>query len=146
MQVIVTSDLIRAQQTAEAIARTTEAPIVLATDALRPWHVGDITGKDIFETLPILRDHATNRQDTPLPGGESFNTFRERFLRGVQILQETYADKHVAIVTHHHGDRIMAAWEAVGFPDDLNLDFDIFLQKGIDPASFRTFTMSRPAA
>lgn len=137
IEMIITSDLIRAQQTAEAISDVTGAPIILATDILRPWHVGEVTGKDVLETLPTLKEHAVYKPNTPLPGGESFKSFQERFLRGFQRLYAQYADKHFAIITHHRGDRVMAAWEAMHFSDTLNIDFDIFLQKGINPATAR---------
>jgi len=143
IELIITSDLIRAQQTAQAISDVTGAPIILSTDIFRPWHVGEIAGKDIFETLPILRDHAVNKPDTPLPQGESFRTFLERFLRGFQELQAQYGDKHFAMDTHHRGDRVMAAWEGTDFSDDLLIDFDLFLQKGIEPASARQIQIPR---
>lgn len=137
IEMIITSDLIRAQQTAEAISDVTGAPIILATDILRPWHVGEATGRDVLETLPVLRDHAMNKPDISLPGGESFRSFQERFLRGFQNLYTQYAHTHFAIITHHRGDRVMAAWEAMHFSNTLEINFDIFLQKGIDPATAR---------
>lgn len=140
IDIIITSDLYRAQQTADAIATATGVPIALVTNVLRPWHVGDCTGKDVFETLPILHDHAMNKPDTALTNGESFNTFRNRFLGGVKKLLSEYRDAHVVLVTHHRGDRTMAAWEATGFADDLRIDIDVFLQKGIEPATYRHIT------
>src|SRR5258706_399231 len=43
VQRIYCSDLYRATQTAEAVVRTTSAPIVYTSD-LRPWNLGTLTG------------------------------------------------------------------------------------------------------
>ncbi len=142
IECIITSDLLRAQQTARAITNATGAPIVLVTNILRPWHVGDLTGKDVLETLPILREHASDKPDVSLEGGESFNSFRNRFLGGVKELLKEYEGTHVALITHHRGDRTVAAWEATGFADDLSIDLDVFLQKGIEPATYRHIVTS----
>jgi alpha-ribazole phosphatase len=107
---IIASDLLRASETAEIISRLTKAPLVEKTKAFRPWNVGDYTGKLTSDCIPILEDH-TKHPNKPLPGGESFNSFKRRFMTGL-----LYAlNKHhgmIALVTHHRGERLLKAWKA----------------------------------
>ena len=51
---IYSSDLYRARQTAEAVARATLAPIVQTPD-LRPWNLGTLAGQRVKDILPLLQ-------------------------------------------------------------------------------------------
>ncbi len=119
---IVTSDLRRAEQTANIISKETGVPILKKDKCLRSWNMGDYAGKDPKEVEPILDHLEKDERDTPTPGGESFNEYKRRFLKGIMKLEKEYAGKHIAIVTHSHGTRILRAWEAKGRPNDLSLD------------------------
>lgn len=133
---IITSDLDRAETTANIISEITNSPIDDVTDILRPWDLGEFTGQDVKETFPKIVDYAMNKPDENIPDGESFNSFKERFLSGLQSILEDYDGQRIAIVTHHRGDRLIDAWIKNGQPDDFNIDKNVFLQRGIDPGTF----------
>jgi len=63
------SDLNRARQTAEAVVRATQAPIVYTPD-LRPWNVGALAGQRVKDILPTLLQLEVDLE-MPAPGGES---------------------------------------------------------------------------
>ncbi len=140
---IVSSDLIRAKQTALGLADQTKTKNITVHHGFRPWHLGNLHGKDIEETKPTLYDHAGNKPDTPLPGGESFNSFKNRFLGSIKEMGEKHKGKTIAVITHHRGDRAMAAWEKKGMPDDLGVDIKTFTKPGIDPATARKIVYDR---
>ncbi len=140
---IVSSDLIRTEQTAEAISKDTGVKVELSA-GLRPWDVGELAGEDVKKTLPILKEYAIETPDKPIPGGESFNAFKERFLSEVEKIKRANPEDRVAIVTHHRGDRILAAWETKGMPTDHNVDMEEFFKEGIEPSAYRDVNVKPP--
>lgn len=143
IDVIVTSDLVRAKQTALSVAEHAKIPQISINHNFRPWHLGDLAGKDVKETLPTLEHHAGNIPDQPIPGGESFNNFKNRFLSAIKDIHSKHAGKTIAVVAHHRNDRTMAAWEKKGMPDDLSVDVKTFMKKGIEPATARKIVLDR---
>lgn len=119
---LVTSDLERALETAKIISKRSGVPILKTDKALRSWNMGEYTGKDPKEIEPILDDLEKKHRDTPTPGGESFNEYKRRFLKGIMRLEKEYAGKRIGIVTHSHGTRMLRAWDTKGRPSDLSLD------------------------
>lgn len=114
---LVTSDLKRARQTADAIAKTTGATVV-ENPGFRPWHLGPtIEGKPTKEMLPVIAGY-TEKPDKVPPGGESFNNFKDRFLGAFHDTQEKYPDENVGIVTHYRGSKLMDAWRDTGTDND----------------------------
>ena len=134
---IYTSDFDRAAETAKIISEATGTPIKETTEALRPWDLGDLAGQIASEVHPIISDYVTNRPDEKIPGGESFNTFKNRFLGKIQEITKDNPGKLVAIVTHHRGERLLDGWADAGQPEDFSVDPDAFLQRGIPPGSLR---------
>lgn len=133
IDLIVTSDLDRAHETAERISKITKAPIILVTKDFRPWDVGDHTGEPQDKVYQFMADAARETPDKKLEGGESFNTFKNRFIDAVKKLKKKYGGERVALVTHHRGDRMFASWHKAGFPDDNDIKMSTFLSAGIDP-------------
>jgi broad specificity phosphatase PhoE len=94
------SDLLRAQQTAAAIARATNVPVTLTGD-LRPWNVGSLAGQQVSKILNELQllELDPNR---PAPDGESFLQFYDRYsLKLTELLK--LADRSsgcIVAVTH----------------------------------------------
>lgn len=83
---IVSSDKLRAQQTADTISRAFKTPVI-DTEKLRAWNVGNFSGKKKDkETLAELEKYIQD-PDSEVPGGESLNDFRARIL---PILQECF--------------------------------------------------------
>jgi broad specificity phosphatase PhoE len=100
VEIIYSSDLVRARQTAEAIQRVVKAPIV-TTQNLRPWNLGKLAGQVVQDIIPILE--RLNRDLTEkAPAGESFNEFYERYERQVRELLQVanVSSSHVVAVTH----------------------------------------------
>ncbi len=127
--VIVTSDLKRARDTAEVISKMTGVPIVEVSKSFRPWNVGRYAGHLTSEAVPILADYAENRPGEAIPGGESFDGFRARFFGGLRAALTKNAGR-VAVVTHHRDERLLRAWEKARFPEDGGINIEEFNQKG----------------
>jgi len=114
---ILTSDLDRARQTADAIAKTTGAKVV-DDPGLRPWNLGHtIEGKPTEKMLPVIKGYVEQPDKKP-PGGETFNEFKDRFLGAFKAAQEGYSDENTAIVTHYRGTKLLDAWRDTGVDND----------------------------
>lgn len=131
---IYTSDLGRAQETTQGFKGDRQIPTV-PTEGLRPWDVGVYTGKNAEKTAPILKQHAEKYPDKKLPGGESFNDFKNRFLTTMKDIIEKHQGEPVAVVTHHRGERLFKAWKKAGMKDDFSIDMKTFqdFKKGVEP-------------
>jgi broad specificity phosphatase PhoE len=127
--VIVSSDLKRAADTASIISEITGIPLVEETKNFRPWNVGEYAGSVTKDAVPVLAKFATEKPDEKLPGGESFDDFARRFFGGVSKVLSQHKGK-VAIVTHHRGERLMKAWIKNGCPPDGEIDKTEFCKKG----------------
>lgn len=130
---LVVSDMKRTQETAEIISKITGSPIKEVSRDFRPWDLGDLTGQSVKGTLPIIQEYAKEKPDEKIPGGESFNSFKKRFLTGLEEVIKKYKGKNIGIVTHHRGDRIIDGWIKGDMTGDI--DMDSFLSKGIDPGA-----------
>lgn len=128
--VIVSSDLKRACETAEIISRITGVPLDDISRDFRPWNVGDLSGEVSKKAIPVLADYAENRPTKDVPGGESFDDFKARFFGGLERVMKEYPGKKIAVVTHHRGERLVKAWLKAGHPDDGEIDIAEFNQKG----------------
>lgn len=134
---LASSDLKRATQMAEIVSKESGIPIVGFSHQFRTWNVGEYTGEDTKKVLPILKKYAADKPDEAIPGGESFNDFKARFIRGIERLKRGYKGKTIGLITHHQGDRIMAAWKRAGEPKDYSVDLPHFFEEGIKPGDFR---------
>ena len=132
--VLLTSDLKRAAETADIISKKIWVPVAEESQGFRPWDVGDYAGKTTKEAIPILADYAMHKPGTKVPGGESFDSFRDRFFGAVQNALREY-EGHIGIVTHHRGERLMHAWAAEGFPSDGSIRISEFNKKGEAPGT-----------
>ncbi len=133
---LVASDLTRTLQTAHLISLESGIPIVRTTTALRPWNVGKYTSQPAEKVHPLLMKMATEKPDEMIEGGESFNSFKFRVLIGTMAFLNEYPDKLIGFICHHRNDRIFRGWFEAGCPDDLEIDFEHFAQKGINPGTF----------
>ncbi len=101
---IYTSDLQRAYDTALAIKKTTRTPL-FKDERLRELDVGIYTGKTWDD---VKSNHARflsllegNHRDEPIPGGESFNQFKDRSIAVFKEIQsQASPDDDIVIVTH----------------------------------------------
>ena len=125
--VILCSDLNRCVVTAQIISEYLGIKLEEPTFNLRPWDVGDFTGRKALEVLPTMMRYVTDTPNEPLPGGESFNTFRDRFMFGMRDALERHKGL-VCIVTHNRSERLLRSLEAAGWNG--RIDVETFRQRG----------------
>lgn len=97
---IFASDLGRTQHTAQIISQYTGADVT-PVHGLRPWNVGDLTGKPVEPNKKMVEDYQKH-PDQPLPGGESYNTFLGRWRQSFSHIVQAASKlgRPVAAVTH----------------------------------------------
>jgi broad specificity phosphatase PhoE len=139
--ILATSDLKRASDTADIISDDIGVPVSVRSESFRPWNVGDYAGQVTEKVLPILSKLACDEPDKKCPGGESFNDFKGRFFEGLYTLIEMHPGKDIAVVAHHRNERLLAAWEAEGYPEDGTIDKRVFTSKGNDTAAVCEFNV-----
>ncbi|MEM5709648.1 histidine phosphatase family protein, partial [Elizabethkingia meningoseptica] len=83
---LLTSDLSRAKETAQIIGKAIGVPAPAPSTDFRPWNLGDFQGKKTADMLPEMRRLITDAPDEPVPGGESFNSYKSRFLSALRPL------------------------------------------------------------
>lgn len=127
--VLYASDLHRARETAAIICEHTSVKCEKPTKDFRPWDVGEFAGQKSAEAAPKLCKYAEDKPDTPVPGGESFNSFRDRFFGGLRKALEKH-DGLVGIVSHHRAERLLKAWVKGGHRPDGKVDEGEFRKKG----------------
>ena len=100
---IVSSDLLRAQQTAAPAARLLQLPVA-TTVALREQHFGIVEG---LRADDIRRDHPRAweewlefRADRGMPGGESPRQFHTRVAQALRAIAARHVGQTVLVVTH----------------------------------------------
>lgn len=129
------SDLLRTRETAEEIHRASGIPITELAYWLRPWNLGEFTGKPVQDSIKKIQKYASDEPLTRIPEGESFHEFVNRFFEG--LAPHMYEGRKIALVTHHRDDRLFAAWEAAGMLENHKLDLDVMFEKGINPGTWR---------
>lgn len=101
--VIYSSDLLRARETAQLIARACNLPVY--TDArLREIHQGVWEGMHFDDIKSRFAERFSQRQADPLavaaPGGETVGQVRERVLAAVRDIVQRHPHGRVAVVAH----------------------------------------------
>jgi len=106
---IYTSDLGRAEQTAEVLANQLFVP-VQPTRALRDWNYGEYTGMKLDEVRSQLEDLVDNPRKKA-PGGESFGAFENRWKDGLHgLVQDALQNGIVVAVTHSRNIAVTESW------------------------------------
>lgn len=141
--ILLSSDLTRATQTAKIIAGWNDIWYGGGTREFRPWDVGTYVGTIAANTIPILARYASQTPDVAIPMGESFNSFRNRFIDGLLGALSRY-EGVIGIVTHHRNERLLKAWAKPGFPKDRSIDMEEFTRKGEQPGHWEV--MEVPSA
>jgi uncharacterized phosphatase len=126
---ITTSDLKRAEQTAEIVGRELGLPLI-RSEKLRSWNMGAIQGMLATAAKPFLTFFQENPEVTP-PKAEKFDRFYHRF-KGVWIATCAYVKKfpnaHPLLVTHSQ-DLDIIEW----FLDDIEPGQALEFGQGIAP-------------
>ncbi|KAI3984222.1 hypothetical protein MKX01_011176 [Papaver californicum] len=128
---IYSSDLKRAKNTAEMIAKTCQIPEVREVPELKERHVGSLQGyywREIQEKEPeAYRAFFSSEKDLEIPGGgESFNQLCER---SVSALEEI-ASKHKVHLTEKKW--VFKTWSDVSHLNEVG-----FLQRGFNVDAFQ---------
>jgi len=135
---IVASPLERSKETAEIIGKklgvTPQYDPRLAT-----WDVGEHEGKPCETSNPVLEDYAQNKQDEPVPGGESFNDFTNRSFAGIRDAVLNNKDKNLAIITHNRVEATLRGWEKTG-QDNPDIDYKEAVKEETEPGVVRKTT------
>lgn len=140
---LVSSDMQRAHDTAKIISKATHSPLEWVTKDFRPWDVGKFAGMVTREAIPKLEEYINN-PDKVVPEGESFNSFRTRFLGGIAQLVREYDE--VGLVSHYRGDRLLHAWEEKGFSPEGEICTETFAKKGESPGHAELMEIPASAA
>jgi broad specificity phosphatase PhoE len=100
VEIIYSSDLRRARQTAEIVRRHTRARVIAAKE-LRPWNLGVFCGQRVREVLPFL-NQLNQFPDLPAPSGESFHQFYGRYsTRLTELLNlAEKSSQYIVAITH----------------------------------------------
>ena len=136
VQVIVSSDLQRAKETSDILKKETGAEVQY-DPRLRTWNVGEHAGKPCETSNPILKEYAQNKQDEPVPGGESFNDFQQRSFAGIRDAVLNNKDKEVAILTHNRVEATLKGWEKTGQTNP-DIDYNEIVKEETEPGTVRT--------
>jgi broad specificity phosphatase PhoE len=137
---LVSSDLPRAKQTANIIGKEIGVEPTFTPD-LRTWDMGDLTGESLKDHKVRCAEHVTDKPDEPIPGGESFNTFKDRALKGATDALGSDPSGKTAIVTHNSVERVLAAWDHAGQPEDGSIHAPTYLKEGEDPGGHKVFSI-----
>ena len=136
IQVILSSDLSRARETAEIIGHILHIKPTF-TEKLRPWNLGELTGQSTKEALPKISKYIEDMPDKPVPKGESFNDFKNRAFDGLAEIIKHAAGKKILIVSHHRMERLLEAWHQEGQPLSGDIDLKTFQSKGDPPGGIK---------
>lgn len=101
--VLVSSPLQRARETAELLGQAWGLPVTVVPD-LREQGFGILEGLEVAE-VPTLhpalwQDWLVHQADFALPGGESLRRVHDRVMTAVRMLAEAHPGLRVAAVTH----------------------------------------------
>jgi alpha-ribazole phosphatase/probable phosphoglycerate mutase len=103
LQHIFSSDLLRARQTAEALAANAQRPICLLPE-LREMHFGrweGLTWQEIEAQYPGYAQRWLHSfPQLTVPGGEEFEQFRSRVQKAMETILDRLGDSCAAVVTH----------------------------------------------
>ncbi len=98
LDLIVTSPLLRAKQTAEIIAQELHLPIVIDFD-LREIDFGEFNGKKEETYNQLIKDQY-NQYFTKPTGGENLTEVKRRMIKVILELEKKYEKRNILIISH----------------------------------------------
>lgn len=143
---IIASPLMRAQETADAIARACDRALIVETDAR--WielDYGDFDGRPLSSVAPEVWAEWRSNPDFRPPGGESMAELDDRVRAALRDLADTSNPEndnshHVVVVSHVSPIKAAVAWA-------LGVDIGVSWRTALDRASMSTIRLDvhRPA-
>jgi broad specificity phosphatase PhoE len=133
---IISSDLPRSIQSAQAVSEATGAPILDQTPAIATRAMGGLEGQPVKDVKDeIIRQQTTapnyappGRGELSLRPGESTNQYNARFLPYMDNLAQAWRQlggkSRIAVINHYTGVKTLEAYVAAGQPDDYSIDPD----------------------
>jgi broad specificity phosphatase PhoE len=138
----VSSDLSRAAETADIVARLHPGATIQRDAAWREMHLGQLEGKmaqDVRDSYPELMKRWQERPSgMQMPGGESFVVLQERVWTALERLREGEGTGHIAVFSH--GFAIISVLCRV-----LGMELDSFRRLWIDPTGVSQLERRRGA-
>lgn len=125
---IVSSDLPRAKQTANILAKKLDVPVTFDPN-LRTWDSGDLDGTDKHAEL----EKYAKEGGTPPGSSESFNDFKDRIISTVSGYSANNEGHNTVLVTHSKPIKAFNAWEHAGYPEDNNIHMATYQKEGAKP-------------
>lgn len=134
MDILVSSPLQRARNTAVAISKASGGTPVHVDERAMPWGLGMFEGEPVDDVKRYIAKMANDHPNEKVPGrsvystrdGESFNDFKQRWIGGLLApLMEAHAQdpqSKVGIVTHLRDILAAKAWIDNGARRDLTFD------------------------
>jgi len=130
LSAIYSSPLLRARQTAEAIASHHNLPVQVEPD-LREVDYGEWEGLKVDEAMEKFPELERLRREDPMnfvaPKGEPMKNFAQRVIAAVQRIALRHPDETICIVAHQTVNRFVLCWV-------LQMDFRLWRQLRQDPA------------
>ena len=120
---IISSDLQRAKQTADAIAAHHPNATFTMNEGLREWNLGTHEGSPYGTIFKEMDAGPHGRLDHPIANGETIREFKERVHRTVDSIIRAHPDETVVIVTHG-GFVLNALVHLLELPDERFAEFD----------------------
>ena len=104
------SDIVRSKQTEQIIGRVTGLkPHV--SPKFRPWNLGSFAGHSSEHVIPQLKPFITEKPNAHVDGGESFNTFKDRFIPALEaLIKKAEGGERIALVTHSRNVELIQGW------------------------------------
>ncbi len=102
IQLVISSPLIRAQETSAAIAREAKCSVIIENDVHERNQYGILTGmvkEDAKRKYPELTEALKDRLNT-IEGAESYEDFSKRVMGAFDKLINTNKERTIAVVTH----------------------------------------------
>ncbi|MCS3917997.1 histidine phosphatase family protein [Fervidibacter sacchari] len=110
---IYSSPLLRARQTAEAIAACHCVEVKVEPD-LREIDYGDWEGLKVVDAAERFPELEKLRREDPMrfaaPNGEPMQLFAERVISAIQRIAASHADETVCVVAHQTVNRFILCW------------------------------------
>jgi len=102
IDIIFSSDILRAKQTAEIVASAFGLKVQFSKE-LRELKLGEFNQKSVFDYQKFYRNFETPEEilAAKLPGGESKNHCKIRMLKFIEKLEKKYKNKNILIVSHN---------------------------------------------